>query len=267
MTVVDMSVYEIPAENMVLSHWARRWLRWPVPGAREMPPELPPTGVLQDREEWERAVDHCRRLRLPLHLDKPKNWDSLAALSQVLRHLRGTNVAPENYAVLDGGTALYSALLPSLALYGITHLTGVSLELDGPLRRGPIRLLPADITDAPFLDAGFDAVTCLSVVEHGVPLERFFREMARLLKDGGLLVLSTDYDQDPPDVSGHVAFGAPVRIFSPREIRDMVGVAARHGLTLAGRLEPAHRTRPVHWASQGLDYTFVLLTFHRSARS
>ena len=58
----------------------------------------------------------------------------------------------------------------------------------------------------------------MSVIEHGVPLEPFLAETARILPPGGLLVVSTDYDQDPPDTAGHTAYGQPVHIFSPAEI-------------------------------------------------
>ena len=34
----------------------------------------------------------------------------------------------------------------------------------------------------------FDAITCQSVIEHGVDLEAYFREMARILKKGGHLI-------------------------------------------------------------------------------
>jgi hypothetical protein len=58
-------------------------------------------------------------------------------------------------------------------------------------------------------------------------------------------------------------YGGPVHIFSPTEIRDLVALAAAHGLDLVGDLSLEHAERPVHWDRTGLDYTFIRLSFAR----
>jgi SAM-dependent methyltransferase len=226
---------------------------------RRKPASVVPTDVLSTRADWQRAVAQLRALRLPLHRDKPKNWDALAALSFVL-----DNVAPSG-AVLDAGCARYSTLLPSLRLYGCTDLFGNHLERSRPSHHGPVRLLPGDMTATSFPDARFDAITCLSVIEHGVPIKGFLIEAARLLRPNGVLFISTDYDQDPPDTTGKTAYGQPVHIFSPDEIHDIVKQADDVGLTLVGDLKLAHAERPVHWERVGVDYTFISLGFRRKA--
>ena len=74
---------------------------------------------------------------------------------------------------------------------------------------------------------------------------------------------SSDYDQYPPDFSGHNAYGHPVHIFSPEDVRNLVFSAAAHGLNLRGELALEHSERPVHWKRTGLDYTFIRLSFDR----
>lgn len=220
-----------------------------------MPLPVSPTAVLQSRREWQSAVAECRRLRLPLHRDRPKNWDALAAVALILEHL-GRDVA-----VLDAGSARYSSVLPWLRMYRVRELIGINLEFDRPVVRDGVRFQHGDVTAADFPDSTFHAVTCMSVIEHGVDADAFVAEVARILRPGGLLIVSTDYDEHPPDVAGLTMYGQPVRIFSPADISALVAAAAKSGLTLLGDLEFSHPERPIHWRRTGLDYTFIRLCF------
>ncbi len=224
-------------------------------GHRPQPRAQPPTAVLGTRAQWEAAVRECRRLRLPLHHDRPKNWDALGALSTVLEHggVRGS--------VLDAGSARYSSMLPWLRLYGYTDLVGINLEFGRDVRRAGVLFRYGDITATDFPAGRFDAVTCLSVIEHGVPTLPFLTEAARLLRQGGVLVVSTDYAAEPPDTSRHRAYGQPVHIFSAGEITELVDAAGSVGLALLGTLDLDHAETPVHWERTGLDFTFIRLSF------
>lgn len=224
---------------------------------RPAPTPMPPTDVLGSRAQWQRAVAECRRLRLPLHPDRPKNWDALGAVATVL------DTVGAGASVLDAGGARYSSVLPWLRLYGCSDLVANNLEFGADARRDGVLFRYGDITATDFADGRFDAVTCMSVIEHGVPVPTFLAESARILRPGGVLVVSTDYDQEPPDTTGHRAYGQQVHIFTPAEIRALVDTAADYGLTLRGTLALEHPERPVHWSRTGLDYTFIRLTFDR----
>jgi len=79
----------------------------------------------------------------------------------------------------------------------------------------------------PFPDAVFDLVMAMDIIEHVDDDELVFRELARVLRPGGTLVLSSPLHPDNwtsfDDVVGHL------RRYRPQELLAQL---ARHGLTL-----------------------------------
>jgi SAM-dependent methyltransferase len=196
------------------------------------------------------------RIGLPRFGIREKWWDALGAVGTVLAS------APRTGEVLDAGADFYSPILPWLHHYGYRRLRGCNLVFREPMARGRIRYEHGDVTATGYRDGQFSAVTCMSVIEHGVDPDRFFAEMARILRDGAPLVVSTDYWETPIDSGGKTEFGVPVKIFSSGEIPGLVGAAERRGLRLAGPLpDLAGRDRPIRW--NDLEYTFLLLTFRK----
>lgn len=214
-------------------------------------------GTLKSKAEWQKAFEAAAKLRVPLHRGPEKNWDHLAAVSTILAQTSASAY------ILDAGAEFYSNVLPALFLYGYRNLYGINLSFTAAARRGPIHYLPGDITHTPFSSSFFDAITCLSVIEHGVPLESYFREMHRLLKPGGLLITSTDYYPTPINTRGMVAHGSPVRIFSKREIQAALSLAREIGLHPTGEVDLECAEKPIHWDAYGLEYSFVLFTLRK----
>lgn len=215
--------------------------------------------ALRTRREWVEACEQARRLGLPSHPTPAKNWDSLVALDQILRHVN------PSARILDAGALLNSMILPWLFLYGYENLFGVNLDFPAPIRRGPIRYSPGDLTRTDFPSGHFRAITCLSVVEHGVDWSAYFREMSRLLEPGGLLITSTDYFESPVDTRGQSAFGAPLKIFSRKEIEDAFGIAESHSLRPLGPMDFHCEEKAVRWEEFDLDYTFLNFVLGKSA--
>ncbi len=150
---------------------------------------------------------------------------------------------------IDAGSSRYSPVLPWLRLYGLRDLLGINLEFEREFRRDGVRFRHGDVTVTGLPDASLDALTCLSVIEHGVALRPFFAKAARVLRPGGVLRVSTDYARQPPDTSVLRAYGVSVRVFGPADLRVM--------------LDPAHRESPVHWRRMGLRFTFAPLGLRR----
>ena len=236
----------------------QRWLerRFPNTSAHPTIPGSFPeeNAVLLGQAEVDRWAAVVQRCGLPEYIVPAKNWDSLAALGAVLRRT-GTEGR-----VLDAGGIMESVISSWLWLYGFRNLWCINPVFAAPFRHGGIRYEPGDATDTRFEPATFDAVTCLSVVEHGVDLDGYFREAARILKPGGALVTSTDYFPDPIDTTGKQAYGVPVKIFNRDEIDDALALAAIHGLRPSGPVPLDVVEKPVHWELTELDYTFLVFT-------
>jgi SAM-dependent methyltransferase len=221
-------------------------------------PGLPlPNGVLKSRAEWERMLGEARAARLPLHRGDEKNWDHLAAVFAIL----GSTATSAR--VLDAGAEFYSNVLPALFAYGYRNLYGINLSFTGEARRGPIRYLHGDITQTSFADGYFDAVSCMSVIEHGVPLEGYLREMYRVLKPGGLLITSTDYYPTAIDTRGKMAHGAAIKVFTRAEIQGILRLAEEIGFESTGEVDLECSERPVRWEQFGLEYSFVIFTLRK----
>lgn len=252
----------IPGRDALMSTaWGYRAymaLRWGNQ-RREAPRVSPVNTVLKTKAEVDEAVAEAARLRLPQFSDPPKTWDTLGALHEIVSR------TDTNAKVLDAGAELYSRILPWLYLYGYRNLTGNNLVFDKShtVKRGTIAYEYGDITATRFADKHFDAITCLSVVEHGVDLQKYFAEMARILKPGGVLVTSTDYFEQPTDTRGLSAYGTPIRVFTRADIQKAVEGAKKVGLRLTQPIDYSSQERVVTWKQFGLSYSFIIFSMIR----
>jgi SAM-dependent methyltransferase len=239
---------------------SRRQIRRQVGGTTAQRPQVGwMNSALKSRAQVETALDEVRRCGLVPHNDRPKNWDAVSALRLILERTRA------DARVLEVGAALYSVMLPWLYQYGYRQLHGVDLVLGKPVRWGPIVYEHGDLTHTHFQDASFDVICSMSVIEHGVPVDCYFQEMSRLLAPGGLLITSTDYWSDPVDTAGLVAYGAPVKIFTRREMENLLDTGSQFGLTPTGPVDLECGERSVTWERYRLSYTFVCFALEKPA--
>jgi ADP-heptose:LPS heptosyltransferase/SAM-dependent methyltransferase len=195
-------------------------------------------------------VDICRRLDLPLlpisaHIRNPatgvylhasKQWEYLFALES-LTTKQGKRVSGLRVADVGGGRG---ALAPYLAALGNSvtvvdtdylwdHAGDLCVEqryrawarsFGYEARFGSLYNLPAD-------DEAFDVVTSISVVEHVAHKEFVLREALRVLKPGGLLILTFDFSNQPERFED----GIRREIFSPDRLvaaLEKIGVVPPH---------------------------------------
>ena len=224
-------------------------------GRKVMPKEVAYNAVLKNEKEYKNSVKEAGVLGLPIHKDLPKNWDSLAALSIILKHV------DKNSSILDAGGEFYSVVLPQLEAFGYRSLMAINLGFRKTTIRGSIKYEKGDITRTRFDDGTFDAITCLSVIEHGVEPESFFKEMHRILKIDGILFVSADYWSEPVNIGRKIAFGRSMRIFSRQDILDIVKIAEKYNLHLKAGLELNGEDKVIKW--RGLNYTFIYFTLQK----
>lgn len=190
--------------------------------------------------------------------DVMKSWDVDHAVRIIERY------APDRSTpVLDMG-CFNSEVLYALHALGYRDIHGCDLN---PLCRwmpfwNSIRYHVSDLTKTPFPDRRFGALTCLSVIEHGVPLDAMVSEVTRLLRPGGLFIFSTDFDAtgQPHEIDPKFrVFNQSWRIFTPEELDGFIGRFRDLGYSLVdpGHVDMAHDQRPIHWNEQ--DYTFTMV--------
>ena len=121
-----------------------------------------------------------------------------------------------------------------------------------------------NLEDTNYSDQTFDYVTSLSVIEHGINIEKYFREMSRIIKNNGYLLTSTDYWPDKLVNNKNVlSKGTPDNIFSRDEIENLVAIAEKSGLTLIEPIDFEYKDKVVRWNSIGLDFTFIFFAMRK----
>jgi hypothetical protein len=204
------------------------------------------------------AIDYARNalamFDLPRHPDYPKSWDSYLALWHAVDVCRPTD------RILDAGGTRESVFLPGLARLGFRNLLNFNLDEPKPSTVGHVSYVRCDITSTGAGDGAFSFVACLSVLEHGVDVTAFLREMARIIAPGGHLFLSVDYWEHPIDAGGQMAFGAPVKVFDITDIRNLLLCAGGFGLR-ARDVDLTCHDRVVTWL--GMQFTFLNLLLRR----
>lgn len=197
------------------------------------------------------------RLDLP-SADPIKSWDVLHAIELIEEH-----VPDRDAPILDMG-CFNSEVVYGLQRLGYRQVHGC--DLNPSCRWMPywnkIKYRHADLTKTPYADHTFGAITCLSVVEHGVPLDPFADEVTRLLKPGGLFLFTTDFDAtgQTPEVDPETRlFGQPWTIFNPESLTALIDRFKSRGFRLArpDTTETDHAGRPIGW--QGREYTFAMV--------
>ena len=210
--------------------------------------------VLKNTNQIDEAVKYLQSLNLFPHSDKIKSWDVSKMIDIIYK-------ADKNSFILDIGCN-GSPILLMLKNLGFKNLYGCDLSFDASCNPQSENIEPEilnlsiqNLEKTNYNDAMFDYITSLSVVEHGVNIENYFKEMNRILKKDGMLLTSTDYWHDKIDNSNKVfSFSTvPDVIFSRNEIENIVRIAEKNGFELIEPIDFTYEDKVVRWHSAGID--------------
>jgi len=166
-----------------------------------------------------------------------------------------------------------SPILPLLRRLGFTNLYGCDLFLKEEISAAielykTFHISIQDLEKTEYQNNTFDFVTSLSVIEHGINIQNYFKEMNRIIKKDGLLLTSTDYWPDKivnlvnTDVNPK---NSPDNIFSRREIEeDVISIAERNGFLLKEPIDFTYGEKVIHWNDTCLDYTFIFFALSKN---
>jgi SAM-dependent methyltransferase len=247
---------------------------------------LPYNSVLKNIFEVIEAKQALQELRLFQHHCPNKSWDTY----KMIKIISG---AKRESFVLDVG-CYESPILPMLKRLGFINLYGCDLVLKSADRNPtfftnannnnsssfeyhedyePIAEMYSDksyqlsirnIENTNYRDQMFEYVTSLSVIEHGVNIEKYFREMSRIIKSNGYLLTSTDYwPHKLVNNKNVISKITPDNIFSRDEIENLVAIAEKSGLKLIEPIDFEYKEKVVRWDAIGLDFTFIFFAMRK----
>lgn len=235
--------------------------------------------VLKTSSQVTEAKKHLKALDLFLHHDPSKSWDTYKMI-EIIRK------ADRNSFILDVGCN-DSPILPMLKRLGFRNLYGCDLVLRPRYKRNfmntvyslykrqykpivemhndkPLNLSIQNLEATNYQNNMFDFVTSLSVIEHGVDIEKYFIEMNRILRKDGYLLTSTDYwPEKTINTKCVLSKGIPDKVFDRNEIEYAIKIGEKTGLKLIEPIDYTYVDKVVHWKETGLDYTFIFFAMKK----
>lgn len=231
--------------------------------------------VLREKGEIEAVYNELKAKGLTVPDDMTKCWDESKAADFITGH------GSKDNSVLDVGT-FKCRVLELLYEKGYRKLYGCDLAPIEWRRRiypylfnfrlsdlvmsmmgmPPIRLSKQNLENTDYPSGYFDFITSLSVIEHGVRLESYFKEMSRLLRNGGYLINSADYWPDKVDTEKTDLYGLKWNIFDRKEIEDMIRLAGSFGFALTEPIDFTYKNPAIEL--KGKRYTFIFFVLQKN---
>jgi 2-polyprenyl-3-methyl-5-hydroxy-6-metoxy-1,4-benzoquinol methylase len=221
--------------------------------------------VLTSWEDLGKSIGLLHKEKCGYHKRAVKNWD-LAQISKLLSSMG------KNIRILDMGCS-GSQVLQYCHKKGYENIFGIDLNISilDRLRqllyiftekKIPYRLKNMDLMHTSYPNEFFDFIICLSVIEHGVDVEKMLKESSRILKSKGILFITTDY-WEPKIITknNQKLFNLDWNIFSKNEIKNLLKIAKKYGLTCHDDYIPQITDKFIYFLNE--SYTFISITLYK----
>lgn len=218
--------------------------------------------VLQSNNEVNAAKFLINAMGLPAAFDPKKSWDTLKCLYYLVKN---TQV---NSNILDAGSSSDSVILNWLSLLGYENLYACDLRPADKKRYSNKRInfSVQDLTNTNYPDNFFKVVTSISVIEHGVNLEKYIKEMSRIIQSGGFLLNSTDYWPEFIDCKGIYPYGkemGEMKVFQRKDIENLCSLAGSCGFQPCSKADYNALEKVVRWERVNREFSFIFIPFKK----
>jgi SAM-dependent methyltransferase len=229
--------------------------------------------VLKNSLEVSVAKKQLKEMGLFPHHGSEKSWDTYKMIDII-------SAADRNSYILDVGCN-GSPILSMLKRLGFRNLYGCDFVLkpryNAALMNFACRFYKKDylpvlqmyndddlnlsiqnLEKTNYDDNTFEFITSLSVIEHGININEYFKEMSRILKNGGCLLTSTDYwPEKIVNTKAVISNSVPDTVFCRSEIERIIKTGENCGLKLIEPMDYTYGEKVVRWKKTGLEYTFI----------
>lgn len=209
---------------------------------------------LKRQAEIEECTDYLIQHGYASHSLPCKNWE----IAHIISGLSDGNL-------LDMGSTDSHILKNAV----IKRLKGEKYGID--LRRPntaskDIKYIVGDLLSVPMPDNYFRNITCLSVIEHDVDLEKFVNEVSRLLVPGGKLYVTFDY-WVPKITTNAVLYGVKWQPLDDKDVNSLINYCKKQNLQPIEDIDWSVEEkviRPGYYSPRPqISYTFGMLVFKK----
>jgi SAM-dependent methyltransferase len=210
--------------------------------------------VLRVEKDYTQATEEILKLGLSGHHDPQKNWDLWLSIDSARVFSKKSNL-------LDAGSGSKAVFANSMAELGFKNSYACDLQR---AKGKKIFSSIQDISKTDYESGFFDFIACHSVIEHGVNLENFLKEMHRITRAGGVLGVSTDFWPTYEDHSDKFPYGLenpPMMLFDNKTIKTFLEIAHKTGWKIPIFDDVSNLiVRPVYWPRMDTSFTFIWLS-------
>jgi len=144
---------------------------------------------------------------------------------------------------------------------------GIDLaEVTGDNKAEGAEYIIGDLMDTGLPDESFDMIVSQSVIEHEVDLNKFAKEVSRLLRSGGRLIVSFDYWNPKVNTDGIMLYGLKWNILDINDVQILTDACRESDLQLTGEVDLSLHDaviNPKYCSPGNVSYTFGIFEFEK----